>query len=204
MRKAYQEARQRAVWIDRSERGRLVVLGKDRASYLHGLLTNDIASLGAGAGCYAAYLTPQGRMISDLLVYELGEVILLSLPGGVKDTVLARLAQFIFSEDVQLGDVTATFGQVAVVGPDAARRVSSVTDDSQAARLSSLPEHGSLRSAIAGRPAIVTRVTDVGEPGFEIYIERAGLGPLKARLVDAGVVELDGDTAEVLRVEAGV
>jgi len=204
MTSAYQAARQRAAFIERSSRGRLLVSGSDRASYLQGLLTNDTVALKAGEGCYAAYLTPQGRMISDLLVYELGDVILLSLPGDVKDTVLARLDQFIFSEDVQLGDVTATFGQVAVVGPDAARLVSSVTDDSQAARLSSLPEHGNLRSAIAGRPAIVTRVTDVGEPGFEIYIERAGLGPLKARLVDAGVVELDGDTAEVLRVEAGV
>src|SRR5215471_19333969 len=98
MRKAYQEARQRAVWIDRSERGRLVVLGKDRASYLHGLLTNDITSLGAGAGCYSAYLTPQGRMISDLWVYELGDVILLDLPSvTTKDTVLAKLDQFVFS-----------------------------------------------------------------------------------------------------------
>src|SRR5262252_8389108 len=150
----------------------------------------------------AAFIERSSR--GRLLVSELGDVILLSLPGDVKDTVLARLDQFIFSEDVQLGDVTATFGQVAVVGPDAARLVSSLTDDSQSARLSSLPEHGNLRSAIAGQPAIVTRVTDVGEPGFEIYIERAGIGPLKTRLLDAGVVELDGATAEVLRVEAGV
>ena len=204
MTSAYQAARQRAAFIERSSRGRLLVSGSDRASYLQGLLTNDTVALKAGEGCYAAYLTPQGRMISDLLVYELGDVILLSLPGDVKDTVLARLDQFIFSEDVQLGDVTETFGQVAVVGPDAARLVSSLTDDSQAPRLSSLPEHGNLRSAIAGQPAIVTRVTDVGERGFEIYIERAGVGPLRARLLEAGVVELDGDTAEVLRVEAGV
>jgi folate-binding protein YgfZ len=204
MTSAYQAARQRAAFIERSSRGRLLVSGSDRASYLQGLLTNDTVALKAGEGCYAAYLTPQGRMISDLLVYELGDVILLSLPGDVKDTVLARLDQFVFSEDVQLGDVTATFGQVAVVGPDAARLVSSLTDDSQAARLSSLPEHGNLRGVIAGQPAIVTRVTDVGEPGFEIYIERAGVGPLRARLLEAGVVELDGDTAEVLRVEAGV
>jgi len=204
MTSAYQAARQRAAFLDRSSRGRLLVSGTDRASYLQGLLTNDTVALKAGEGCYAAYLTPQGRMISDLLVYELGDVILLSLPGDVKDTVLARLDQFIFSEDVQLGDVTATFGQVAVVGPDAARLVSSLTDDSQEARLSSFPEHGNLRSAIIGQPAIVTRVADVGEPGFEIYIERAGVGPLRARLLEAGVVELDGDTAEVLRVEAGV
>src|SRR5499427_10637020 len=144
MTSAYQAARQRAAFIERSSRGRLLVSGSDRASYLQGLLTNDTLALKAGEGCYAAYLTPQGRMISDLRVYELGDVILLSVPGDVKDTVLGKLDQFIFSEDVQLGDVTATFGQIAVVGPDAARVV-SVLIDVPVARLTSLPEHGNIR-----------------------------------------------------------
>jgi folate-binding protein YgfZ len=204
MASAYQAARKRAAFLERSARGRLLVSGSDRASYLQGLLTNDTVALKAGDGCYAAYLTPQGRMISDLRVYELGDVILLSLPGDVKDTVLAKLDQFIFSEDVQLGDVTATFGQVAVVGPDAARVVSSLLDDVPVDRLTALPEHGNIRSAIAAQPVIVTRITDVGEPGFEIYVERAGIDSLKARLIEAGAVELDAETAEVLRVEAGV
>ena len=66
-------------------------------------------------------LTPQGRMIADLHVYELGDVILLVLPLQVKDTVLARLDQFIFAEDVQLGDVTGTFGMVSLVGRESVR-----------------------------------------------------------------------------------
>ena len=40
----------------------LAVAGSDRATFLQGLLTNDIQALQAGAGCYAAWLTPQGRM----------------------------------------------------------------------------------------------------------------------------------------------
>src|SRR5436189_1142095 len=127
MSKAYQAARQRAASIDRSNRGRILVSGPDRASYLQGLLTNDIAALTAGTGCYAAYLTPQGRMIADLFVYELGDVMLLSLPETAKETVLAKLDQFIFTEDVKLGDVTDTFSQTAIVGPRAADVVSSVT-----------------------------------------------------------------------------
>jgi folate-binding protein YgfZ len=201
---AYQAARQRAAFVERSSRGRLLVNGRDRASYLQGLLTNDTVALKVGEGCYAAYLTPQGRMISDLWVYELGDVILLSLPGDVKDAVLAKLDQFVFSEDVQLGDATRTFGQLAVVGPDAARIVGSLLDDAPTARLAALGEHGNLRGAMAGGHVIVTRITDVGEPGFEIYIERERIDSLKSRLAAAGVVELDAQTAEVLRVEAGV
>jgi folate-binding protein YgfZ len=207
MASAYQAARQGAAFIDRSDRGRLVVSGRDRASYLQGLLTNDIPALTSGEGCYAAYLTAQGRMISDLWVYELGDVILLNLPGDTTAAVLAKLDQFIFSEDVQLGDVTGTFAQVAVVGPDAARLVAALLDPAAGASgvaLESLPEHGNLRGQIAGSAAIVTRVTDTGAPGFDVYIERERSGWLKDQLSSAGAEEAGEEIAEILRIEAGV
>ena len=62
--------------IDLGARGRIVVRGADRKTFLHALLTNDIALLAAGTGCYAALLTPQGRMIADMHVFELGDVML--------------------------------------------------------------------------------------------------------------------------------
>src|SRR5713101_8491887 len=98
---AYDAARHRAARVDRTDRGRIVVSGADRASYLQGLLTNDIVALAAGQGCYAAYLAAQGRMIADLHVYELGDVILLTMSGDAKDAVMTKLDQFIFGEDVQ-------------------------------------------------------------------------------------------------------
>src|SRR5256885_8925032 len=61
----YDAARRRAAFFER-DRGRIVGSGKDRASYLQGLLTNDVASLTAGDGQYAADLTPPGRMIADI------------------------------------------------------------------------------------------------------------------------------------------
>src|SRR5580765_1752746 len=122
----YDAARQRAGLVDRAEFGYIVVSGKDRASYLQGLLTNDIAALQPGQGCYAAYLTAQGRMIADLWVYELGDVILLRMLRDVQPTVLAKLDQFIFSEDVQLGAISDTFIGVAIVGQQSAALLASV------------------------------------------------------------------------------
>jgi folate-binding protein YgfZ len=205
---AYQAARRQSASIDRSGRGRIVVSGADRASYLQGLLTNDIVALKAGQGCYAAYLTAQGRMIADLHVYELGDVLLLTMDAGVKDGVLAKLDQFIFSEDVQLGDVTGTFAQIAVVGPDAARVVAAVVAADVAGvsevSLRALPEHGNVRAAWSGGQAIITRVSDTGEPGYDLFVERAQAGALEPALAAAGTVVLDEATAEALRIEAGV
>lgn len=201
---AYAAARHRAAFLDRSDRGRIALTGNDRATYLQGLLTNDIVALKPGDGCYAAYLTPQGRMITDLFVYEVGDVMLLTMDGSLKDAVLAKLDQFIFAEDVQLGDVTETFAQIAVVGPEAARAVSAVLCGASSEALSALGEHGNMRAQFDERPAIVARITDAGEPGFDLFIEREQAGRLVSALSAAGFVPLGPEAADAIRIEAGM
>src|SRR5687767_15627157 len=88
-----------------SARLQIAVAGKDRAPFLQGLLTNDIQALAPGTGCYAAWLTPQGRMLSDMHVLESGEMILLDVPAETAAATLERLEQFLFSEDVQIGSL---------------------------------------------------------------------------------------------------
>ena len=198
----YRAAREGAALLPRS-RGLILVSGRDRASYLQGLLTNDISALTAGGGCYAAYLTAQGRMISDLHAYELGDVLLLTLPAATKDLVLAKLDQFIFSEDVQLGDVTETYASMDVLGPDAARVVAGVTG-LPADELRALPEHGNRRHDVLGQPHIILRVDDAGVGGFAVVGPRETGEPLQTALVAAGAVRLDAESAEALRVEGGV
>ena len=200
----YEAARGRAAFLDRSDRGRIAVAGADRESYLNGLLTNDIAALTAGRGCYAAYLTAQGRMIADMWVYETGDAILMTLDSSVKDAVLAKLDQFVFSEDVQLGDVTGTFGQVAIVGPQAAAAVAQLVDGTSAAALAAMGEHENLRAQRDEARVIVTRVTDTGEPGFELYVDRDRLVSLIAAIQRLEITELDAATADALRIEAGI
>ena len=200
---SYQLARTAAAILDRGERAWVVVSGVDRRSYLHGLLTNEIAALRAGQGCYAAYLTPQGRMIADVWVYELGDVLLVSMIRDVKSTVLARFDQFIFTEDVQLGDVSETFSATAVVGPRAAHAIAAATDVG-VDHLAALPEHGNVRIAFEGQPAIVLKTTDTGESGFDILVASEQAARLHERLHAAGAVDVDAGVAEALRIEAAV
>ena len=202
-RDTYKAARERAAMVDRSDRGRIVVSGADRASYLQGLVTNDVVALKPGQGCYAAYLTPQGRMIADLFVYEVGDVMLLTVPREQKDGVMAKLDQFIFSEDVQLGDVTESFFAIAIVGPEAARIVGGLIG-CPVGEIDVLPEHGNRRAAFGGGAAIVTRITDTGETGYDVYVERPQSEALRRALADAGVPAADPETVEAIRIEAGV
>src|SRR5262249_47250256 len=107
-------------------RGRIAVSGRDRASYLQGLLTNDIQALQPHSGCYAAWLTPQGRMTTDMHVFESGDMILLDVPTAQGPDVLQRLDMFIFTEDVQVADLSDALSGIGVHGPEAARVVQQV------------------------------------------------------------------------------
>ena len=92
----------------------------------------------------------------------------------MKDAVLAKLDQFIFSEDVQLGDVTDTFAQVAVVGPGAAASVAAIVER-RAGGCAARDGRARQRCAAtwAGGTAIVVRVADTGEPGFDLSTSNA-------------------------------
>ena len=50
------------------DRAVVEVLGPDAATFLQGLVTNDVTQAGAGRAVYAALLTPQGKIICDFLI----------------------------------------------------------------------------------------------------------------------------------------
>ena len=110
----------------RSMRGTVGVSGNDRASFLQGLLTNDIEALSSGRGCYATYLTPQGRLITDMNVLDTGNSILLDVDIGITHHLVERFNKLIFSEDVQISDLSNTWTQIGVRGPRAATVLATV------------------------------------------------------------------------------
>jgi folate-binding protein YgfZ len=105
--------------VRRADRGVLAVGGADRAAWLQGLLTNDIASLKEGESRYSAYLTPQGRMIADMNVIERGGRILLDVPAPLAALLRDKLDALVFSEDVQVTDESATLWVWTVIRTDA-------------------------------------------------------------------------------------
>jgi folate-binding protein YgfZ len=104
--------------VRRADRGVLAVSGADRASWLQGLLTNDVESLTDGEVRYAAYLTPQGRMITDMHVMARGNRILLDVPSALAAPLRDKLDALIFSEDAQVTDESARLSVWTVIRRD--------------------------------------------------------------------------------------
>ncbi len=144
--------------VRRADRGVLAVAGADRAAWLQGLLTNDVESLKEGESRYAAYLTPQGRMITDMNVIERGGRILLDVPAPLAASLRDTLDGLIFSEDVQVTDESATLWVWTVISKD---RFDDVIGETLPAELTALTPlesrhlrgdpHRARRAAVPGR-----------------------------------------------------
>ena len=183
------------------DRARIAVSGRDRATYLQGLLTNDIAALARGTGCYAAWLTPQGRMTTDMHVLESGDMILLDVPAATRESVLQRLDQFIFTEDVQPGDVTDALADVTVHGPRAAEAIERTVNGLTG--LAAWPQDANARAEFAASPLVIARIDRIGVPGFTIYVEAGRADDLAAALARNGALRVSDEAIETARVEAG-
>jgi tRNA-modifying protein YgfZ len=222
--RAYAAARAGAAWFARPTEGRLLVGGPDRASWLQGLLTNDVAALGAGRGCYAAHLTPQGRMVSDMRLLETGHEILMDVPESTRQLLLDRFDLFLITEDVRLSDVTQTLARLTVVGPGAAAALEAAlpraglalaawgAEGGEPARLDRLGEHTHVRvtgddaagpSVLEAGHGLVAATLDAGVSGFDVYLPPGRLAALTGALEGSGAVAGDDAVFELLRIEAG-
>jgi len=203
----YRALRDGAGLVNRSDRGRVRLTGRDRRDYLQGLLTNDIAALSTGSGCYACLLTAQGRMIADMYGVETGETILMDLEPPVTARVASHLEQFVFSEDVEVDDVSGSMAQLGVFGPRAADVVSRVLAEQgsplTATDLEGMAVLANRAWAWRGAAATVVRRDDLGDLGFDLLIDMQHLAGVAQAVRDAGAVDVDAAVAEVCRVESG-
>jgi len=185
-------------------RGVVRVTGPDRASWLQGLLTNDIEALTPGRGCYAAWLTPQGRMLTDAVVLAEPDAITLEVPRPLADTVARSLAAAVFAEDVTIVDESAAWAAVGVHGATAAaavaRTLAATTPELTAETLAAWSEF--THAAVDGRARLARRDT-FGSPGYVARVPAETADHWLSRLRLAGATLTPAAALDYARIEAG-
>jgi folate-binding protein YgfZ len=179
----------------------IAVAGQDRAAYLQGLLTNDIQALTAGTGCYSAWLSPQGRMHTDMHVLESGDMILLDIPAETLESTMRRLEQFIFTEDVQVGSLAESLSGIWLHGPRASAVLERAIEG--ASGFNEWPEYRHGRFELGASPVSVARISQLGVPGFCVYLERARVPEMTSALTAAGAKSVPEDAITAARIESG-
>lgn len=103
-------------WYARIDRGRLRLTGADTLGFLQALVTNDVAALAVGESRDAAYLTKEGRMITDMRIFRGADDVIVSVPAELAESLAVRLDFLIFAEDVQIADASQLIHEITLVG----------------------------------------------------------------------------------------
>ncbi len=193
---------------DVSYRGRHRLIGEDRAKFLHRIISNDVESLSIGHGTYATILTHRGKIIADMNITVLADTIRIDTAPETTESLFTELDKYIIADDVELFDVTADTGAIAVHGPQSTDLVQSVLGINE---LATLPErHNCFREADAvfKYEIVCVRTENTGEVGWTLYTAAEGLVSLWETLMTAGarldVQPIGWNALESLRIEAGI
>jgi folate-binding protein YgfZ len=198
----YAALRSSAMLVDRSERSRGVVRGARAREVLNGLVTNEILALPAGAGRYAAALTPKGKIISDGRFFAREEDVWLDVPSRAATAWWAMVRKYVNPRLARYADESAARRDLSVYGVRAAAIVSSALGIAEA-ELSALELYGHREVDVGGSMSMVARVPDLGLDGFTLWVPTEGADALAKSLVHAGAEPGGEDAFAIARIEAG-
>ena len=195
----YSAVRQRVGVIDRADRGLIEATGRDRATFLHALLSNEIKALSPGQGCAATLLDIHGKVQVTLLVWILDARIVLVTPPAMAAAAYEQLDKYLFAEKVVLEDISAAQGLLLVAGPEAPALVTRLAGAAP-------PETPWSNLAATLDGVDVRLVRGAGETGsLEIWIMTGASAVPRVwdAVVAAGARPVGQSAVETLRIEAG-
>lgn len=190
----YEALRSNAAWIDVSDRGKIRVIGEDRARLLHAMSTNDVNNLAPRAGLYAFFLNDKGRILADAYIYNLGESFWLDTEHETAAKLRDHLDRYIIADDATLEDETESWAALEIAGPKAAASAATLGI--------SVPE--GKYSIEDFRHGFAARVSSAGLEGVRVFLPAGEKEELVRTLEAERIPQASSDEARVVRIENGV
>lgn len=162
-------------------RGRIRVTGSEAVMFLNGLITNDIKTATADRWLPAVFPTVQGRLIGAVRILRTDSGFLIDTEAASHEAILKTISRFTLAGDFRVSDVTSETALLTVQGKRA----------------------GEVVREVLGSTDFVP-ATHTAEVGFDLLIEADKSAAITQQLIDAGAQLVSLETAETLRIEAGI
>lgn len=189
---SYKAATESAALVEKDWSGLMKLTGGDRVSWLQGMVTNDVARLKSGSGCYAAHLTPQGKIVAPMQILLDDDALWLSVERSAIPALVAAFDKLLIMEDVQVANVSDEYSVLGLLGPGASESLAAW-----------LGEPLNLDKRYSHR-TLENRRFVLSELGYDIWVPRAQADDVVRSIVQTGATAIDHGTWDVLRTEAGI
>ena len=195
----YATVRRQVGLLDRSDFGILELTGRDRATFLHALVSNEIKALTPGQGCAATLLDVHGKVQVVLFVWVADDRIFVVTPPAMGAKTAEALDHYLFSEKVTIEDVSHDHALFLLAGPSALETVERLAGARPperpwahiAARLGDIPVR------------VISGARETGEAEVWIMCPAAQASTVREALSGAGARSIGDEAYESLRIEAG-
>jgi folate-binding protein YgfZ len=189
---SYKAATETAALVEKDWAGLIKLTGSERVSWLQGMVTNDVARLKPGTGCYAAHLTPQGKIVAQMQILSDEDALWLSLERSATPALIAAFDKLLIMEDVQITNASDEYSVLGVLGPRASRSLDAW-----------LGEPLNLDKRYSHRALEECRIV-VSEIGFDVWVPHTQADNIVRSIVQTGATAIDHGTWDVVRTEAGI
>lgn len=186
--------------FDVSHMGEFRVTGPQALEFVNAVTSNDASKLEVGQVQYSAFLTEQGTIVDDTLVYRAADHMMLVVNASNIAKDFAHIAAQLPRFDARLEDVSDRTALLAVQGPEVERILQPLVD----VALAPVGYYRFVTGTVAGVPAIISRTGYTGEDGFELYFDPARAATVWHALLGTGAITPAGLGArDTLRLEMG-
>jgi aminomethyltransferase len=196
----YFAVRNSAGLIDTSPLYKYRITGGDAERFLRGVLARDVGGCRDGQAQYTLWCDDRGHVIEDgvVLRFHSDEFLLTSAEPN-----LAYFQDLVGGMKVEIRDVSADYGSLAVQGPRSRAILSSIMPD-----VATLPFFHHASAMVGDAAVTVSRTGYTGDLGYEVWVEARDAGAVFDRIVEAsagqGVIPVGQNALLMLRIEAGL
>ncbi|TFG64208.1 MAG: aminomethyl transferase family protein [Nitrospirales bacterium] len=190
---------------DISSRGRVIVTGDDRITWLQSIISQDILPLQPGQGRYSTFMDHKGKMLSYFRVLIRPNEVVIEDVGEVGEQTHSALRKFLlYGTKAKMAKGIESQGLLLLSGPKAAGILKTAfgIEVENMASLQSIP------FSFEEADGFLTRTEETGMADFELFVSLEALSSVWAHLLRVGEAEglrpMGHATLETARIEAGL
>lgn len=197
----YNLVRENVGLLNLTDRGKIEVVGSDRITFLHAMISNDVLELPELCGRYGLLLTARGKMTADFFYYKLPEVLLIDVADVLLPVMQDTLQRYIIMDAVEINNASTKMAHLSLQGPKTQDLVKKLFGGG-------IPStcYGIKKVEWDGKALWMVAKNDLAEIGCELIMPVVTVDSLHKAILEEGaslgLVEISQKTRNILRMES--
>jgi aminomethyltransferase len=201
----YEAIHHQAGLSDISLRGKILVTGDDRITWLQSIISNDILPLKSGQGRYSTLMNHKGKILSYFRIFLQPETLIVEDVGEVGDLTYQALRKFLlYGTKVKLHNGLESWGLLLITGP----KSPEVFKQAFHVDVGSLQVLDTISFPFGDTQGYVARTEETGGQDYELFVPVESLPSLWSHLLktgkEIGLQPVGRKALETSRIEGGL